>query len=124
MNTASNTRLRLNYQSWSRSRSHWSATSPRNQHTAFRTKTHEHTQWKLARLAACATPVRPMACAGQTDGLCRSDRWPVPVRPVDRAGRVGGCSSRTTRASVTSLGPETKTSPKHNLQGRRTLHEA
>jgi hypothetical protein len=31
-----------------------------------RTKTHQHAQRKLARLAACAAPVRPMACAGQT----------------------------------------------------------
>jgi hypothetical protein len=66
MNKASNTCLQLNYQSWSRPRSHWSATGPRNQHTPFRTKTHEHTQRKLARLAAYATPVRPMTCAGQT----------------------------------------------------------
>jgi hypothetical protein len=66
MNTASNTRLRLNNPSWPRPRSHWNATGPRNQHTAFRTKTHEHTQRKLARLVACATPVKPMACAGQT----------------------------------------------------------
>jgi hypothetical protein len=81
MNMFSNTRLRLNYSSWSRPRSHWSATSPRNQHTNFRTKTHEHTQWKLARLSACATPVRSMACAGQTgdtgqtSGQSRSGRW-------------------------------------------------
>jgi hypothetical protein len=74
MNMTSNTHLRLNYSSWPRPRSHWSATSTRNQHTAFRTKTHEHTQRKLARLAACATP----------------------VRPVDRAGQTGGYSSRTT----------------------------
>jgi hypothetical protein len=38
MNTASNTRLRLNYPCWSRPRSHWSATDPRNQPTTFRTK--------------------------------------------------------------------------------------
>jgi hypothetical protein len=29
----------------------------------------------LARLAAYATPVRPMAYAGQTGGQCRSGRW-------------------------------------------------
>jgi hypothetical protein len=75
MNTTSNTRLWLNYQSWSRPRSHWSATGPRNQHTAFRTKIDEHTQWKLAQLAACATPVRPMACVGQTGGRSRSGQW-------------------------------------------------
>jgi hypothetical protein len=66
MNTASNTCLQLNYQSWSRPRNHLSATGPRNQHTAFRTKTHEHTQRKFAQLAACATPVRLMVCVGQT----------------------------------------------------------
>jgi hypothetical protein len=74
MNTASNTRLLLNYPSWSRPRSHWSATDPRNQQTTFQAKTWQHTQRKLAQLATCATSVRPMACAsltgdtGQTDG--------------------------------------------------------
>jgi hypothetical protein len=68
MNTASNTRLRLNYPSWSRPRSHWSATDPRNQQTTYQSKTHQHAQRKLARLAACATPVKTMACAGQTGG--------------------------------------------------------
>jgi hypothetical protein len=77
----SNTRLQLNYPSWSRPHSHWSATDPRNQQTSFRAKTHQHAQEKLARLATCATPVRPMACAGQTG---------------DRAGQVGGYSSHTT----------------------------
>jgi hypothetical protein len=85
MNTASNTHLRLNYPSWSRPRSHWSATDPRNQQTTLQAKTHQHTKRKLARLAAYAT-----------------HRWPVsvrpeaPVRPVDRAGQAGVCSSRTT----------------------------
>jgi hypothetical protein len=74
MNTASNTHLRLNYLCWSRPHSHWSATDPRNQQTTFRAKTHQHTQRKLARLGACATPVRPMACAGQTGGQSRSGR--------------------------------------------------
>jgi hypothetical protein len=81
MNTTSNTRLRLNYPSWSRPHSHWSAIDPRNQQTIFRTKTHQHAQRKLARLAACATPVRPMAYVGQTGdtgqtgGQSRSGRW-------------------------------------------------
>jgi hypothetical protein len=64
MNTTSNTRLWLNYPSWSRPRSHWSATDPRNQQTAFRAKTHQRTQRKLAQFAACATPVRPVDRAG------------------------------------------------------------
>jgi hypothetical protein len=81
MNTASNTRLRINFPSWSRPRSHWSATDPRNQQTTFRAKTHLHAHRKLAGLVACATPVRPMV---------------APVRPVDRAGQAGGYSSRTT----------------------------
>jgi hypothetical protein len=92
MNSASNTRLRLNYPSWLRPRSHWRATDPRNQQATFRAKTHQHAQRKLARLAACATPVR---------------RWPAPVRPVtpvrsvDRAGLADGYSSRTTNAPET-----------------------
>jgi hypothetical protein len=61
MNAASNTRLQLNYPSWSRPRSHWSATDPRNQQTTFQAKTDQHAQRKLARLAASATPLRPMA---------------------------------------------------------------
>jgi hypothetical protein len=65
-NTASNTCLRLNYPSLSRTHSHWSATDPRSQQKTFQAKTHKDVQRKLARLAACATPVRPMACAGQT----------------------------------------------------------
>jgi hypothetical protein len=117
-NTTSNTRLRLNYPSWSRPRSHWSATDPRNQQTIYRAKTHQHAQRKLARLAACATPVRPMACAGQTGdtgqtgGQSRSGRWlqqlhkNVPESPSD--------FSR----------PWNRNTPKHNLQGRRTLHKA
>jgi hypothetical protein len=81
MNTASNTRLQLNYPSWSRPHSHWSATDPRNQQITFRAKTHQHAQRKLARLATCATPIRLMACAGQTGdttqtgGQSRSGRW-------------------------------------------------
>jgi 5-formyltetrahydrofolate cyclo-ligase len=81
MNLTSNTRLRLNYPSWSRPRSHWSATDPRNQQTTFRAKKHQDAQRKLARLTACATLVRPMAAL---------------VRPDDRVGQVGGYSSRTT----------------------------
>jgi hypothetical protein len=52
------------YPSWPSPRSHWGDTRPRNQHTTFWAKTHQHAQQKLARLAACAAPVRPMACAG------------------------------------------------------------
>jgi hypothetical protein len=81
MNSTSNTGLRLNYPSWSRPRSHWSATDPRNQQTTFRAQTHQLAQQKLARLAACAAPIRSMACAGQTGdtgetgGQSRSCRW-------------------------------------------------
>jgi hypothetical protein len=42
-------------------------------------KTHQHAQRKLARLVASAAPVRPMACAGQTD------RWTEPIRPMATA---------------------------------------
>jgi hypothetical protein len=73
-----------------------SATGPRNQQTTFRAKTHQHAQWKLARLAACAAP---------------SDRWPAPVRPV----ATTAAQQAFQRASMTSLGPGTKPPPKHNL---------
>jgi hypothetical protein len=82
MNKASNTRLRLNYPSWSRPRSHWSATDPWNQQTTFRAKTHQHTHSENLH---DLLPVQH-----------RSDRWPAPVRPLDRAGQAGGYSSRTT----------------------------
>jgi hypothetical protein len=49
--------------------------------------------------------------------LHRSDRWPAPVRPAATQQTFQG-------ALVTSLGPEIVTPPKHNLQGRRTLHKA
>jgi hypothetical protein len=81
MNTTSNTRLPLYYPSWSRPRSHWSATDPRNQQTTFQAKTDPHAQRKLARLAACATPVRSV----------------TSIRPVDKAGQAGGYRSRTTK---------------------------
>jgi hypothetical protein len=65
--------------------------------------------------------------------LHRSDRWPVPVRPmtlvrpVDRAGPASCYSSRTTSAleSLSDFSsPGTKTPSKHNLHGRKTLHKA
>jgi hypothetical protein len=77
-----------------------SATGPRNQQTTFRAKTHQHAQWKLARLAACAAP---------------SDRWPAPVRPVSSAGQAGGYNSRTTSVpeSLNDFSrPWNKTTPK------------
>jgi hypothetical protein len=63
------------YPSWPSPHSHWSATGLRNQQTTFRAKTHQHAQRKLTRLAACAAPVRPMACAGQTGWQGRSGWW-------------------------------------------------
>jgi hypothetical protein len=107
------------YPSWSGPRSHWSATGPRNQQTAFRAKTHQHAQPKLARLAACAAPVRLMACTGQTDdtgqtgGQSRSGPWLQQLH--------NKCSRKP---QLTSLGPRMKTLPKHNLHGRETLHKA
>jgi hypothetical protein len=172
MNTASNTHLRLNYPSWSRPRSHLSATDARNQQTTFWAKTHQHAQRKLARLAACATPIklaRLAACAtpvrlsaprspGSTlvlrlypetvhdfilsffqpcgphltplatgslepsllDGLRRSNRWIELVKPVARAA----AQKMFQIASVTTLGPGTRTPSKHNLHGRKTVHKA
>jgi hypothetical protein len=101
--------------SWPCPCSHWSATRPRNQHTAFRAKTHQHAQRKLARLAA-------PCCMSQTDGLRRSDRWhrsdqwTALVRPV----ATTAAQQTFQKASVTSLGPKTKPPTKHNLHGRKT----
>jgi hypothetical protein len=87
MNTASKTRLRLNYPSWSRPRSHWSATDPRNQQKTSKPKlTNMHNGnlrgllLVLHRPDRCPAPVRRV----------------TPVRPVDRAGQAGGYSSHTT----------------------------
>jgi hypothetical protein len=64
--------------------------------------------------------------------LHRSDRCPVPVRPVTPVNRliepvrpVATVAAQQVfqKASVTSLGPGTKTPPKHNLHGRKTLHK-
>jgi hypothetical protein len=80
MKTTSNTRLRLNYPSWSRPRSHWSATDPRNkQQPSEPTLTNTH----IGNLH------------GLLPVLHRLDRWPAPVRPVDRASQAGAYNSRT-----------------------------
>jgi hypothetical protein len=119
MNTTSNTHLRLNYPSWSRPRSHWSATDPSNKQTTFRAK-NSPTRTAETCMACC------LCYTSQTDGLrwsdrChRSDRWTEPVRPV----AVAAVEQMIQRASMTSLGPGTKTPSKHNLYGRRTLLKA
>ena len=80
-NTASETLLRLNYPSWPRPRSHWSATGPRNQQLNQPNQTPQTHSEKLSSLLSVPH---------------RSDRWllPVrpmaPVRPVDSAGQAGG----------------------------------
>jgi hypothetical protein len=51
--------------------------------------------------------------------LHRSGRWSAPVRPMTTAA----AQQAFQRASVTSLGIGTKTPPKHNLYGRKTLHK-
>jgi hypothetical protein len=103
MNTASNTRLRLNYPSWSRPRSHYSAINPRNQQTTFRAK---HTNTHSRNLH------------GLLPVLHRSDRWPAPVREVTpvrlmaepvRPVAAAATQQMFQRASMTSLGPGTKT---------------
>jgi hypothetical protein len=73
MNTASNTRLRLSYPSWSRPRSHWSATDPQNQQTTFQAKTHQHTAETCKACCLCYTG--QTGDAGQNGGKSRSDRW-------------------------------------------------
>jgi hypothetical protein len=112
MNSASNTRLRLNYPSWSRPRSHWSAIDPRNQQTTFRAETHQHHSGNLH---------------GLLHVLHRSDRWPAPVRPVDRAGQSDGYSSCTTNV-LERLSDFSRQRNKNTLKTQphrtRTLHKA
>jgi hypothetical protein len=86
------------YPSWPRPRNQWNATGPRNQQTTFRAK---NTPTRTAETCtACC-----LCCTSQTDGLRRSDRWTAPVRPVATAAAQHAFQ----RASVTSLGPGTKT---------------
>jgi hypothetical protein len=71
-------RLRLNYPSWSRPRSHWSATGPRNQQLNHTPQTHNQKQSSLLSVSH------------------RSDRWLLSVRPmapvrlVDSVGQASG----------------------------------
>jgi hypothetical protein len=80
-NTASNTRLRLTTQAG---------------------QAHATTE-VLLELGTNKQPSEPKHTnthSGNLHGLLpvlhRSDRWPAPARPVDRAGQAGGCSSHTT----------------------------
>jgi hypothetical protein len=92
--------------SWPSPCSHWSATGPRNQQTTFRAKAHQDAQWKLARLDACAAPVRPMACAGQTGdtgqtgGQSWSGRW-TKTCPIKRNRRNPAKNSSNPRTPKT-----------------------
>jgi hypothetical protein len=69
------------YPSWPSPHSHWSATGPWNQQATPEPK---HTNTHSGNLHDLL-PV-----------LHWSDRWPAPVRPVDRAGQAGGYSRHTT----------------------------
>jgi hypothetical protein len=71
-NTAFNTRLRLTTQV---GQVHVAIGVPLDLGTNKQPSEPKHAQQKLARLAACAAPVRPMACAGQTGGQRQLGRW-------------------------------------------------
>jgi hypothetical protein len=70
-------------------------------------------------------PEPSLCCTSQTDGLRRShrwhrsNRWAEPVRPVATAA----AHQALQKASVTFVGPGTKTPPKHNLHEKKKLHE-
>jgi hypothetical protein len=71
-NTASNTRLRLTTQV---GQAHVTTVVPLDLGTNTQpNQTHQHAQRKLARLAAYAATVIPMACTGQTGEQPQSDR--------------------------------------------------
>jgi hypothetical protein len=99
-NTASNTRLRL-------------TTQVGQAHTAI---------GMLLDLGTNKQPFQPKHTKthnGNLHGLLpvlhRSDRWPVPIRPVDNAGQAGGYSSRTTNVPEShsdSSRPWNKNTPK------------
>jgi hypothetical protein len=80
-NTASNTRLRLTTQV---GQAHVATRVPLDLGTNKQPFEPKHTNTHNGNLH------------GLLPVLHRSDRWPVPVRPVDKAGQAGGYSSRTT----------------------------
>jgi hypothetical protein len=117
MNTASNTRLRLTTQV---GQAHVATEVPLDLGTNKQPSKPKHTNTHGGNLH------------GLLPVLHRSDRWtapvrPVtPVRPVDRAGQAGDYSSRTTSVpeSLSDFSrPWNKTTPKHNLHRRKTLHK-
>jgi hypothetical protein len=67
-----------------------------------------------------------LCCTGQTDGLRLSDQWHLSDRWTEPVRTVGTTATQQVfkRALVTSLGPRTRTLPKHKLHGRKTLHKA
>jgi hypothetical protein len=80
--------LRLNYPSWSRPRSHWSATGPRNQHTTTQTK---HSKHAAENWTTCY--------------LCRSDRWLLPVRPMTPVSLVDSAGQASDTQQVPNKAP-------------------
>jgi hypothetical protein len=116
-NTTSNARLRLNYPSWTRPRSQWSATGPRDNTQPSEPNSPTHTTENCMACSLCYTY--------QTDGLRRSDRWHLSDQWTEPVRSVATAVAQQTfqEASVTPLGPGTKTPPKHNLKGRRTFHK-
>jgi hypothetical protein len=112
MNTASKTHLQLNYPSWPRPRSHWSATGPRNQQPPSQTRERSGT-----------TTRAPLTYNGQAGEQHRSDRFLLAKhenfhkRPLHRSGR---CSSpirlvqaRKSQIRQTGL-PSSKLTQTHN----------
>jgi hypothetical protein len=110
-NTASNTRLRLTTQI---GQAHVATGVPLDLGTNAQTSEPKHTNTNSGNLH------------GLLPVLHWSDRWPAPVRPVDRAGQAGGYKSRTISVpeSLSDFSrPWNKTTPKQNLHERKTLHK-
>jgi hypothetical protein len=112
MKTASNTRLRL-------------TTQVGQAHAAtgvlldLRTKNNPPSQNTPTHTAETCTACC-LCCTSQTDVLCRPDQWAEPIKPV----AIAAAQQVFQRASMTYLGPGTKTLSKHNLHRRKTLHKA
>jgi hypothetical protein len=78
-------------------------------HSTNRNKHSQHTA-EICTTCCCATPVRPMALTGQTNGT-------ISVITSGQASGNNKCAGTFQEASLTLLGPVTKTTSKTQTEG-------